>query len=96
MRTAFAMRIDKDRIMEESLDVDYFNNLQRHDKLNKLVKVVADLENEFKQMAGKGLSLAEMMKDPKCGAVLTELRKEKKKLQKLQYAISDAGNLEEE
>ena len=34
------------------------------------------------------------MADPECKKVLVELRGEKKKLEKLQFAISDAGQLE--
>ena len=44
MKTAFSQRIDKDRLRDESLDADYFLNLQRHTKLNKLEASVQELE----------------------------------------------------
>ena len=33
MRTSFARRIDESKLTEASLDVDYFNNMQRQSKL---------------------------------------------------------------
>ena len=33
MRTSFARRIDKQQLADSSLDIDYFNNMQRTSKL---------------------------------------------------------------
>ena len=44
MRTAFAQRIDSDRLIDEQLDADYFNNMQRHTKLQTIEKRVRELE----------------------------------------------------
>lgn len=62
MRTAFAMRIDTDKIMNEQLDEDYFNNLQRHTKYQKIDARVKELEAKFKILTtGKDIKLAQLM-----------------------------------
>lgn len=48
MRTSFAPRIDKARMTDESLDVDYFNNMQKLSKLQMLEERVKSLEAAFK------------------------------------------------
>lgn len=83
MKTAFSIRIDKDRIMDQALDADYFNGLKRQTTLVKLEQSVKQLEDEFKKLtAGKNLKLAELMQDPKTKAVLVALRGDKKKVDK--------------
>ena len=94
MKTAFSQRIDKSRLKEESLDADYFNNSQRHTRLDNLEAKVKDLEIKFKTLsAGKDLKLAQLMEVPEIKVVLLELRAEKKRLEKLKLAIRDAATL---
>ena len=90
MKTAFAMRIDTDKIMNEELDEDYFNNLQRHTKYQKIDTRVKDLEAKFKSLTtGKDIKLAQLMQQPEIKELLVELRSEKKKLEKLQHAMKN-------
>ena len=94
MKTAFSQRIDKSRLKEESLDVDYFNNSVRHTRLDNLEAKVKDLEIKFKSLsAGRDLKLAQLMEVPEIKVVLLELRGEKKRLEKLKLAIRDAATL---
>ena len=91
MRTAFAKRVDRIQEAEESLDTDYFNNIQRFDKIQVFEKLVKDLETEFKaKTAGKSIKLAELMKDPEVSKTLVELRSAKKKLEKLRFAVESS------
>ena len=50
MRTSFATRIDTESMTNAGLDIDYFENSQRHSKLQFLEEKVKNLEAEFKQM----------------------------------------------
>ena len=45
MRTSFATRIDTDKMTNESLDADYFNNSQRTSKLQMLEERIEELES---------------------------------------------------
>lgn len=44
MKTAFALRIDKEEVINGQIDNDFFNNSARSSKLVQLEKAVADLE----------------------------------------------------
>ena len=60
----------------------------RHTKLDLLESKVRDLEASFKSLsAGKNLKLVQLMEIPEIKKVLTDLRSEKKKLEKLKLAI---------
>ena len=50
MRTSFATRIDTEKMTNASLDVDYFENSQKHSKLQFLEEKSKKLEAEFKQL----------------------------------------------
>ena len=50
MRTSFARRIDKQHLADSSLDVDYFNNMQRTSKLEHFEERVKQLEHDFRML----------------------------------------------
>ena len=93
MRTSFATRIDTESMTNAGLDIDYFENSQRHSKLQFLEEKVKNLEAEFKQMTTNNdnrIKLAELMQDPTVKQLLEELRLAKKQAQGLRYAIEDS------
>ena len=95
MRTSFARRIDKQQLADSSLDIDYFNNMQRTSKLQHFEERVKQLEHDFRMLQsqkseGGKIKLAELMQDPEVKATLDELRDCKKKVQGLRYALADS------
>lgn len=76
MRTSFSQRIDRDQIINEQIDADFFHNSVRNNRLVQLETTVGNLETQFKVLTqGKQLKLAELVKEPEVASVLAELRK---------------------
>ena len=47
MRTAFSLRVDKERMLNDSLDVDYFETKQKQTKIEEFKAKVALFEHKF-------------------------------------------------
>ena len=90
MRTAFATRIDTEKMGKGSLDGVRFNgndpdenfaaNAQKQGKLQFLEDRIKELEAEFKQHTTQNsqIKLADLMKEPAVKATLEELRLSKR------------------
>ena len=68
MKTSFSLRVDKQRTINESLDADYFGTHQRTERLTRIKKDIAALEQAFLELrakhGGPTLKFAELMKVP--------------------------------
>ena len=53
MRVAFSQPVDKNLVLEQALDSDYFQTKTRHMKMEKLEASVFELETKFKLLQKK-------------------------------------------
>ncbi len=98
MKTSFSLRVDKNRVANESMDQDYFNNYMRQSKIDQFKKELEILESQFVSLKEshigkeKEVKLTELIKVPSIAKVLQEIRDRKRKIQKLEFAMKDSLN----